>query len=1828
MNARNESDGKGKRGGPAWLGKRQAAGKAKTARDWTKVQPRDSTAEYQYKFKRTMLWIGCAVLFLVFVIYLIPPKNTPLVILRASRYPLQMPPLALAAEDEHFLKRVSPSNLPLRQSATFRYIGSSDNQTDEEGTPQRFLAQLKTVKPSGPGWFSRNDAVVIYISAHGLVNEQGQACLVPPNADAFNTSRWLPLVKLLKDISALPNLQRSRKLVILDCNRISMKWRSGVLDNRFADQLPAVVDQVDDPNLYVLNSTSPGQIAWAAPEMRGSVFGHYVGLGLRGDASHEFGRDYRRGVVSLLELQTYLTAHVDDYVQQRRGVRQTPMLIGGADGLPVTRDVPIVSADLWQAWRGHQELKSPYDVLGKAKELIEPADQRPSSLQLAWQAYQQRAAGHDDNPNNPLPASWRRGYVLDPIRWASLEQRLLALEDRLFAGEDYQEGLGNQFAALADELAAANWQEFPETQSATNLRLLAWKQQADATADSAKSDNAPVDYSELYNSWLKAMPEEQARITFPDAERPRAVAELLARFGLDDLHTDEVFEKFDRDRLSSALRFLRLANDKASAPTTELIPSEAHFLKLLSSNTSPAAERMLPEVIRARSLAEQAATPFDVRTHYALESLVNQADAERRAAEDAFFLGDQLSLDGTGSAETNEAAVQRSAERRLLKANGFAAKSFWDESSNGYLAARKWGDELEQMFALRDEIWATLPHLSEWYFRRWRLELTGFDDAANKTATAEFSKHIETLNEVLDENVLLAEQIERILLKRDSDVELRAELHSAYESFQTLDDKWQSLRALITADSESRGKSEISFQTADAVRHIEQVMQTPLFNDARVKGLLSKYHNTLSNWATNALPNKPPSAAAFAPRLVDPKPNDREAAFLAGYRQFLIRYHKVLTHEFRLPYEQHRETLKLEQEDALVIDQRLRQEQTKDRTLWQTLQNVLSDYDAALQGKPVDVGPTTPAVQARRELSIWDRRVRASAFWLGGFNQNLVPDPIGIPTPTAWLRDVDHWHLSCWHGYRTLQDFWGNGLAYDRTPQFFDLATQQCAKAATSKQLPFQYDLPGGNVEELYPLLAARVTAHQAGLDLQVPNVQTLDSQTGPLQFEAKTTQRIESVDHKPANFPVGDAGFYVGRAGVLEPLDDTLIRYADSKSLLRYPVKLVERLREQPGPRSISCFIEPGKLEKPPVSLEGRVWYRGHLWSQPFELYHSAPAQGIRFVHRREPYSAPTVQVGGDDAAAGAVMFVFDCSSSMTNGDGRFAAAKTALQDILKDLKLAPPGGLQIGLVAYGHRTAHRAGYFPRPNDKMFYKADKLWDDPDNLTPDGVAAAKMLGPAFADLYPHPDRDIQTLLKPGLGWAATIDQQIDSLDINRCFGVTPLYASITRAIQEVNAVKGVESRQVIVLSDGVNIPNNCDLSLDKILVKGLQQNNEDIDELSALVKKSKVSVRVILFGGVKPGLEKAQLDALVGVGDKPQYVVDAVPSPKAIKKSIAAAFVKPDFQVVSADKDRVPLGRLQFNETWTYPQWPTAGDLLSPQPHQVVVRGPRLIDPLSQNIQLSGGEALRLEYDAGAASLLFVPDLLDPFDQEELAAFGNILPPAKPIIAEAVKPLVGSQTGETRPTTFRLRLRSKANSQFVAWPRHVWAEIRPLNADAKYKGLVFQIADVKFDDKTRTPVLQFPVPGWPIAVEGAAIDLWVRYGNPTPLFPTVNISPADAQLPPIVGSKYGLDGVEFTIRQQLVEGTTRKVVITERHPNDTPLARLYRTRVQLSPPADIVERLYVPPSGSSPKSEVIHTFHYSTQAQLGANLSLEVNTAEQIKDGSLKASLEISNWNR
>ena len=89
------------------------------------------------------------------------------------------------------------------------------------------------------------------------------------------------------------------------------------------------------PNLDVLNSTGPGQIGWAAPELKGSVFGYFLWQGLNGAADVEAVGKPRQGGLAP-GTRHYLKAYVGQWVTENRADVQEPML------LPADADFPIV----------------------------------------------------------------------------------------------------------------------------------------------------------------------------------------------------------------------------------------------------------------------------------------------------------------------------------------------------------------------------------------------------------------------------------------------------------------------------------------------------------------------------------------------------------------------------------------------------------------------------------------------------------------------------------------------------------------------------------------------------------------------------------------------------------------------------------------------------------------------------------------------------------------------------------------------------------------------------------------------------------------------------------------------------------------------------------------------------------------------------------------------------------------------------------------------------------------------------------------------------------------------------------------------------------------------------------------------------------------------------------------------------------------------------------------------------------------------------------------------------------------------------------------------
>lgn len=174
----------------------------------------------------------------------------------------------------------------------------------------------------------RSEPVVVYLSAFMIADASGELMLLPADARPDEPSTWLRFTDVLQDLKASPS---KHKLLIIDTMRPIADHRIGVLANDIATRAKTAVDQVPDPNLFILCSCSPGQTASAADVMRQSVFGFYVDEGLRGWADGYNTEQKTDGRVSVQELSRFVKARVDRWTQKNQNGRQTPVLWGDAE---------------------------------------------------------------------------------------------------------------------------------------------------------------------------------------------------------------------------------------------------------------------------------------------------------------------------------------------------------------------------------------------------------------------------------------------------------------------------------------------------------------------------------------------------------------------------------------------------------------------------------------------------------------------------------------------------------------------------------------------------------------------------------------------------------------------------------------------------------------------------------------------------------------------------------------------------------------------------------------------------------------------------------------------------------------------------------------------------------------------------------------------------------------------------------------------------------------------------------------------------------------------------------------------------------------------------------------------------------------------------------------------------------------------------------------------------------------------------------------------------------------------------------------------------------
>jgi len=566
---------------PSWRQKNVAAksparSKSKRAApDWSERRP---GPQWEGKAARiaalVVLALGVPALVTAWV-WLFPDRQpTPMLVASISGYDAPVPPNAFAAEDAaRFLAAYADYD-------NVRPTFSSPPRTSTELLHQ-IEDYLNRARPGGPD----KNVVLIYLSAHGVVNDQGEPCLLLPGHDPLVAATWLPMAKVLEALAQPSASKPYTTVLLLDAHRIDDAWRMGIVANTFSFALDKLLASSPPRNSVILTAASELQSAVAAPEISGTPFGYYAALGLRGEADREGDRDK---IVTFDELGQYVTRHVNAWAIRYRGVRQEPRMYGDTDNLQladVAGSAKMPTAP-WKAPVNSQEFKDIFKRVGK------------------------------------LEGS--RVFATHPLEWARIQFLLERLDAESVAGKAYAGAaragaLSDLRETLADLEAQQPW---PYGVKPLTLAMR-------SLAGAAPSDNS---LEIVWKAWLK----EPAKSKVP------ADYDGVAAFVWEQLC--EGAARITGDDLAKHLQFCD--DQTASPPAVDF--TETALLRLLSSRVdwqSPSLAQGIPRrLLEARRQSEQIAASGDPRQHYVIAPRLRAVDQNLALAFDQVLVGSDESV--------------------------------------------------------------------------------------------------------------------------------------------------------------------------------------------------------------------------------------------------------------------------------------------------------------------------------------------------------------------------------------------------------------------------------------------------------------------------------------------------------------------------------------------------------------------------------------------------------------------------------------------------------------------------------------------------------------------------------------------------------------------------------------------------------------------------------------------------------------------------------------------------------------------------------------------------------------------------------------------------------------------------------------------------------------------------------------------------------------------------------------------------------------------------------------------------------------------------------
>lgn len=477
------------------------------------------------------------ILFVAIVGWLNPVPSPKLILLTTRNAGETLPPNAAGAADARMLGGL--------RSVFDVSDANSGSDESEQTNHEQMLAIIDGMRNHTPRqqllapW--KPTTTVFYVNAIGvgLPDNAGTgestdtAWLVPDGFDPTEDPRT-QLVQLADLIDSVAASAADQKLLVLDCQRPNVHSYFGAAAGRFVDAAVSELEALPpgkQRGLYVLLSSSPGEVSWPMHPQAGSAFGHFFADGISGKADQDGDQDER---VTLDELADYVGKQVRQWVASYCLATQQPRLIGfGQDSAAV-----LITA-------GRSESPAPAALPGEGGA---SRSQVASALERNW------TRCFDMSRRTQPPFEWA------PVQWSYIQDRLL-LAERLYRSGDYANaGLVlkdldaafesliethrslQQLIAVSSPSAAqfllsccgADWPELPGVGAVSADQELVGDVVAGTTpldkavsdlADSAKKTDEPLSPAAQFLRLVAARRGADTALTEPQNER--AVLELL-----------------------------------------------------------------------------------------------------------------------------------------------------------------------------------------------------------------------------------------------------------------------------------------------------------------------------------------------------------------------------------------------------------------------------------------------------------------------------------------------------------------------------------------------------------------------------------------------------------------------------------------------------------------------------------------------------------------------------------------------------------------------------------------------------------------------------------------------------------------------------------------------------------------------------------------------------------------------------------------------------------------------------------------------------------------------------------------------------------------------------------------------------------------------------------------------------------------------------------------------------------------------------------------------------------------------------------------------------